>query len=1074
MGGCIRDSSDVSIMDEYDVVVVGGGVAGVSAAIAVANAQAHDLYFYVEPLEMIAGNIEPPDVFLNASAVLARQFVAYCMDCWVKSGIPQRAIPPRVGSCLAKLKHKPDDFFPFNFLNYVQANLSRLHRTFIGLFADQLSKDSEVELRQFAQGDGLSESPMHMRILEAFENLYEQREAIRKSIKQLKRMIDDLESKPHDSSYAEELKDLRSERQALAGVVQSINGKDVFNFLSDEGLLPNYAFPEAGIILRAVLYRRDSELEQESSRGRYQRIPYEYNRSAAAAISEFAPDNTFYAGGRKLNIDQVDLTTTQSARWRLCPNCSHAELEETGRNVAACPQCGSIGWGDSGQVRSMLKVQMVYATDHYGASLIGDETEDRRTVFYCKQMLVDVDEEHDIISAYRVGSEDFPFGYEFVQKAKMREINFGERDIMGERITVAGHEDVRKGFMICQGCGKIQRENARPNHTMTCRAKRQPLTEPYKECMFLYREFVTEALRILVPSTTMEPSKVWQESFVAAFMLGMKGYFGNVDHLRACISEVPIPESTYRKQYLVIYDSVPGGTGYLKQLMRSETAMIEILEKALTTLENCSCRTDPNKNGCYHCLFAYRQSRSIGEISRKEAMIMLKRILTGKDNIEKIPKLATIPVNALFESELERQFIGAFELMKSDQMSIEINKQLVNNKEGYMLQVGDCLWEIEPQVTLDQESGVLEPSRADFVLRPRRPSQNQKPVAVFTDGFTFHRDRVHDDTLRRAAIARTGHYRVWTLTWKDVQQVYRNQGDYYTNTLAWNTMPSGMNMYHSIVQNGKAEKLQPKDLKPFELFLQYLSDPHAETVFTTHANAFAFSLLEPKKMQNEQAFSDWADTVHPITEALGIRNEQFVFGDTIFGCWHPQAQDTLTIWAGLSKRHMAEKKDRYATTVVCVLNDETEDRGGTYESDWNGFWHLANMMQFLPSFAAVTAIGLKEAIYASLSVTIAAPEPAATLEGAWQDVLDSLFDAVAKICARKMERLSLPPPSVVGYELVNDHGKVIGEAEMVWEAEKVAWLLPVQIDDQEVFEAHGWTVFIGDETPTLEVLKQEA
>ncbi|NMB11438.1 MAG: DUF1998 domain-containing protein, partial [Firmicutes bacterium] len=641
---------------------------GNALAIAVANAQAHDLYFYAEPLEMIAGNIEPPDVFLNASAVLARQFVAYCMDCWVKSGIPQRAIPPRVGSCLAKLKDKPDDFFPFNFLNYVQANLSRLHRTFIGLFADQLSKDSEAELREFAQGDGLSESPMHMRILEAFENLYEQREAIRKSIKQLKRMIDDLESKPHDSSYAEELKDLRSERQALAGVVQSINGKDVFNFLSDEGLLPNYAFPEAGIILRAVLYRRDSELEQESSRGRYQRIPYEYNRSAAAAISEFAPDNTFYAGGRKLNIDQVDLTTTQSARWRLCPNCSHAELEETGRNVAACPQCGSIGWGDSGQVRSMLKVQMVYATDHYGASLIGDETEDRRTVFYCKQMLVDVDEEHDIISAYRVGSEKFPFGYEFVQKAKMREINFGERDIMGERITVAGHEDVRKGFMICRDCGKIQREDAPPNHTMTCRAKKQPLGELYEECMFLYREFVTEALRILIPSTTMEPSKVWQESFVAAFMLGMKGYFGNVDHLRACISEVPIPESAYRKQYLVIYDSVPGGTGYLKQLMRSETAMIEILEKALSILENCSCKDDPNKDGCYRCLFAYRQSHSIGEISRREAMMMLKRILAGKDNVERISKLGVIPVNALFESELERQFIGAFGLLGNEQV----------------------------------------------------------------------------------------------------------------------------------------------------------------------------------------------------------------------------------------------------------------------------------------------------------------------------------------------------------------------------------------------------------------------
>ena len=37
-------------------------------------------------MEMIAGAIEPPKVFLQASAVLARQFTAYCMDCWVKSG----------------------------------------------------------------------------------------------------------------------------------------------------------------------------------------------------------------------------------------------------------------------------------------------------------------------------------------------------------------------------------------------------------------------------------------------------------------------------------------------------------------------------------------------------------------------------------------------------------------------------------------------------------------------------------------------------------------------------------------------------------------------------------------------------------------------------------------------------------------------------------------------------------------------------------------------------------------------------------------------------------------------------
>ena len=39
---------------------------------------------------------------------------------------------------------------------------------------------------------------------------------------------------------------------------------------------------------------------------------YEYSRSAASAISEFAPMNSFYVDGRKLTIDQVDLTTAQT------------------------------------------------------------------------------------------------------------------------------------------------------------------------------------------------------------------------------------------------------------------------------------------------------------------------------------------------------------------------------------------------------------------------------------------------------------------------------------------------------------------------------------------------------------------------------------------------------------------------------------------------------------------------------------------------------------------------------------------------------------------------------------------
>lgn len=154
---------------------------------------------------------------------------------------------------------------------------------------------------------------------------------------------------------------------------------------------------------------------------------------------------------------------------------------------------------------------MVYSNMDYTKSLINDESDDRNNVFYCKQLLVDVDEDHDISSAYRMDNEDFPFGYEFVRKATLREINFGESDMTGEKLSVSGVEEVRKGFRICKYCGKIQPENGKANHSFACKTRKMPAlmqANAYEECLFLYREFSTEILRLLVPATTMDSSSV--------------------------------------------------------------------------------------------------------------------------------------------------------------------------------------------------------------------------------------------------------------------------------------------------------------------------------------------------------------------------------------------------------------------------------------------------------------------------------------------------------------------------------------------------------------------------------------
>lgn len=1042
---------------------------GNALTLAVANARPHDLYFYSEPMEMLSGAVEPPKIFLRASAVLERQFVAYCMDCWIKRGVSEHAIPKHVGTCLSKLSSRPSDLFPFNFLTFVQNNLSSLLRTFIQMFSLYLDDDSIVELQKFAQGKNLEESPMHMKVYEAFEDLKKQRETLNNSIQQLKSLIKELEDRPKDSSYDDEIKELKNERMAFINVVRNLNRKDVFNFLTDEGLLPNYAFPEAGIVLKAILYRRDdndTEVVTDGKKRKYEKMVYEYSRSASSAMSEFAPSNNFYVDGRKLTINQVDLTTAQTTKWRLCPNCSHAQIEETGRDVAACPQCGSPAWSDSGQVRTMLKVQMVYSNMDYTKSLIGDESDDRNSTFYCKQMLVDVNEEHDIIKAFRMDNNEFSFGYEFVKKATMREINFGEKDLVGEKLTVAGTEEVRKGFKICKYCGKLQNEKGMPEHSFTCKAKKQlPGTaDPYEECLFLYREFETEALRILIPATTMDTTQVRQESFTAAFMLGMKKYFGNVDHLKACLSEVPVPNAEYRKQYLVIYDSVPGGTGYLKQLMQRENALVEIFEQALSVMEDCSCKHDPQKDGCYHCLYAYHQSHSIGQISRKTATQLLKLILSGKGNIEEIEKLGNIPVNSLFESELERMFIEALDQMKNDKRKLSITKELVNNKEGYALKIGECLWNIEPQVVLDQEYGVSVPSRADFVLWPARASRGLRPIAVFTDGFLYHKDKMADDTLKREAIRRSNRFRVWSLSWKDVQSAFRSQGDYAAATLIPENMPSGARVYRPTVANGNALILQPDRMSTFELLIEYLENPEAENLFAVHAKAYEVSLLDFRNINNSIAFTDWNYLISPIINIFDMRTLDFELTNTMFGKWVPRSCTHLTILAGVEVSDMQQNKSYAKVTVCAQLNDDIESRTEKYEAEWNGFWHFFNVMQFSKSFAAVSTNGMNSSVYNSIPMAILKESASSTelenlLFDSWAEIMEQVFDDAVKKCVSELMRLGISAPSVVGYELQDSTAAIIAECELAWEKEKIALLLPEQLNHKQKFEENGWTVF---------------
>ena len=71
----------------------------------------------------------------------------------------------------------------------------------------------------------------------------------------------------------------RPEHQAL---IKKINNQNTYNFFTDEGLLPNYAFPETGVILRSIIYRIKKDSKDDESN--FESWVYEYERPAVSAI----------------------------------------------------------------------------------------------------------------------------------------------------------------------------------------------------------------------------------------------------------------------------------------------------------------------------------------------------------------------------------------------------------------------------------------------------------------------------------------------------------------------------------------------------------------------------------------------------------------------------------------------------------------------------------------------------------------------------------------------------------------------------------------------------------------------
>ena len=148
------------------------------------------------------------------------------------------------------------------------------------------------------------------------------------------------------------------------------------------------------------------------------------------------------------------------------------------------------------------------------------------------------------------------------------------------------------------------------------------------------------------------------------------------------------------------------------------------------------------------------------------------KVIAFSDNVQDAAHRAGLfsARNAVLESELEARFIEALRRIRIDGETPGVRHDLVQGKPGYVPKVGDRTWFVEPQAELGDSDGVAVPSRPDFLIRPARATE-APPVAVFMDGFEYHRDSTDQDSVKRMALVRAG-FLVWSLTWHDLEVAF--------------------------------------------------------------------------------------------------------------------------------------------------------------------------------------------------------------------------------------------------------------------------------------------------------------
>jgi hypothetical protein len=291
------------------------------------------------------------------------------------------------------------------------------------------------------------------------------------------------------------------------------------------------------------------------------------------ALGEYAPGNTVYMDGRKYQVIGLDFHRSPipdlDQQYKVCELCDYVTLHPAATH---CPHCK--------QALMPQTLAILFSSSFIAerAEAIGADEEYRERAFYGgKTYLLQASGEGERSTIPAVSLE-------YYRRGDILIINTGLIEERG------------RGFLLCRSCGHWHAPtNRSPFEDHKLLHNRRQSCGGNAERYHLGYRFQTDVL-ILDFEGVAHASDEWYASLKAAIIEAANSVVqAEAGELAGFLRTVNVDGEARRN--LVLYDSVPGGAGYVRKAAADLAAILSI---ARGILDGCQC-----EKSCYKCLRSY-------------------------------------------------------------------------------------------------------------------------------------------------------------------------------------------------------------------------------------------------------------------------------------------------------------------------------------------------------------------------------------------------------------------------------------------------------------------------------------